>query len=259
MRAAVPAARRVEVLVNTHANGDHCFGNQLVEGAVIVASRACAEEMRSLPPSVLAALMRSAGDLGAAGGFLREAFGAFDFEGITLTPPGETFEGRHTCRLGDTRVNLIEVGPAHTRGDVLVEVPRDRVVFTGDILFADAHPVIWEGPIGNWIAACDVLLGMDVDVVVPGHGPVSDRGGVRALRDYLAYIAREARARFDAGMPAREAARDISLSDYASWGDPERIAVNVATLYREFGDTGPEPTVIELFGWMAELARDRSH
>lgn len=257
MRAAVPAARRIDVLVNTHANGDHCFGNQLVEGAVIVASRACAEEMQALPPAVLAALMRSAGELGPAGAFLREVFGAFDFEGIALTPPGETFVGRQTRWLGDTRVELIEVGPAHTRGDVLVEVPRDRVVFTGDILFADAHPVVWEGPIGNWIAACDTLLGMDVEVVVPGHGPVADKASVRALRDYLAYIAREARARFDAGLPAREAARDISLADYAAWGDPERIAVNVATLYREFGDPGPAPTPIDLFGWMAELARDR--
>jgi glyoxylase-like metal-dependent hydrolase (beta-lactamase superfamily II) len=257
MRDAVPAARRIDVLVNTHANGDHCFGNELVEGAVIVASRACAEEMALLPPAVLAALMRSAGDLGAAGAFLREAFGAFEFEGITLTPPGETFEGRQTRRLGDTQVNLIEVGPAHTRGDVLVEVPRDRVVFTGDILFVDSHPVLWEGPIGNWIAACDTLLAMDVDVVVPGHGPLTDASGVRALRDYLVYIEREARARFDAGLPAREAARDISLADYASWGDAERIAVNVATLYREFGDPGPAPTPIELFGWMAELARDR--
>lgn len=86
-------------------------------------------------------------------------------------------------------------------------------MFTGDILFVDAHPVVWEGPIGNWIAACDRLLGMDVDAVVPGHGPLTDARGVTALRDYLAYIAREARARFDAGLPAREAARDISLSD----------------------------------------------
>ena len=257
MRDAVPAAGTIDVLVNTHANGDHCFGNELVDGAVIVASRACAEEMTELPPAALAAMLENADSMGAAGAFFAEIFGAFDFAGVTLTPPTETFEGRQTRQVGDKRVELIEVGPAHTRGDVLVHVPDDRTVFTGDILFIEGHPIIWEGPIGNWVKACDAMLAMDVETIVPGHGPITDHAGVRALREYLVYIEAEARARFEAGLPVKEAARDISLADYASWGDAERIAVNVATLYREFGDTAPPPSVVDLFGWMAELARDR--
>lgn len=257
MRDAVPAAASIDVLVNTHANGDHCFGNELVEGAVIVASKACAEEMGALPPSALAALMKNADEMGPAGAFFRQVFGPFDFEGITLVLPSETFEGRQVRKVGDKQVHLIEVGPAHTRGDVLVYVPADRTVFTGDILFVGGHPILWEGPIGNWVKACDTILDMDVESVVPGHGPITDGDGVRALREYLVYIEGEAKARFDAGMPVREAARDISLSDYASWGDAERIAVNVSTLYREFGDPTPAPNALEFFGWMAELAGDR--
>jgi glyoxylase-like metal-dependent hydrolase (beta-lactamase superfamily II) len=251
MRDAVPAARSIDVLVNTHANGDHCFGNELVEGAVIVASQACAEEMGELPPAALAALLKNADAMGPAGAFFAEVFGPFDFDGITLTPPTETFQGRQVRRVGDKEVVLIEVGPAHTRGDVLVHVPADRTVFTGDIIFVGGHPIFWE------VKACDRLLAMDVDSVVPGHGPITDASGVRAVRDYLTYIEGEARARFEAGMPVREAARDISLVDFASWGDAERIVVNVSTLYREFGDPAPAPNAVDLFGWMAELARDR--
>lgn len=257
MRDAVPAAAAIDTLVNTHANGDHCFGNELVDGAVIVASRACAEEMAELPPAALAAVKKNAAALGPGGEFFARVFGPFEFEGITLTPPTETFEGRASRRVGDKQVDLYEVGPCHTRGDVIVHVPADRTAFTGDILFIDGHPILWEGPVGNWVAACDRLLAMDLAVIVPGHGPITDARGVRALREYLVYIEREARARFEAGMPAREAARDISLSDYASWGDAERIAVNISTLYREFGDPSPPPNAVELFGWMAELARDR--
>jgi cyclase len=257
MRDATPAARRIDVLVNTHANGDHCYGNELVAGAVIVASRACAEEMGAVPPALLAALVRGADDLGEAGAFVRQIFGAFDFEGIALTPPTETFEGLQLRRVGDKEVRLLEVGPAHTRGDVLVHVPADRVVYTGDILFVDAHPVVWEGPVANWVRACDAILAMDVETVVPGHGPVTDLAGVRALREYLLYVEREARARFDAGLSLRDAARDIPLGDYAGWGDAERIAVNVASLYREFGDPSPPLGPLELFGLMAELARGR--
>src|ERR1700730_5526814 len=54
LRAAVPAASRIGTLVNTHANGDHTFGNQLVDGAQIIASRRCAEEMKERPPGELA-------------------------------------------------------------------------------------------------------------------------------------------------------------------------------------------------------------
>src|SRR5215471_20420499 len=170
MRRAVPATARIDVLVNTHANGDHCYGNELVAGARIVASKACAEEMGQVPPSMLAALVKNADSLGEAGAFFRRAFGAFDFEGIVPTPPTETFAGELALRIGDKAVRLLEVGPAHTRGDVLVEVPGDGVVYTGDILFIDGHPIMWEGPVGNWIRACDAICAMRPRVVVPGHG-----------------------------------------------------------------------------------------
>ncbi|MFP6837154.1 MAG: MBL fold metallo-hydrolase, partial [Pseudomonadales bacterium] len=148
-------------------------------------------------------------------------------------------------------------GPAHTAGDVLAYVPKERLIFTGDILFIEGHPILWAGPIANWIDACDYMLSLELENVVPGHGPITDKRGVQAVRDYLTYIRDEARKRFDANMPAEEAALDISLTDFDSWGDAERIAVNVAVLYKEFaGD--PEPTsVTQLFALMAKLHKAR--
>ncbi len=149
----------------------------------------------------------------------------------------------------------MHVGPAHTPGDALVHVPADKVVFTGDILFIEGHPIMWEGPVGNWIEACERIIAMDVETVVPGHGPITDKKGVTAVRDYLAYTRDEARKRFDAGLGAFDAARDIDMSDYDSWGDGERIVVNVATLYKEFsGETTPNDAAA-LFGQMAALAK----
>ena len=77
------------------------------------------------------------------------------------------------------------------------------------------------------------------------------------MRDYLIYIDREARKRFDAGMSAEEAAFDISVADYSSWSDGERIAVNVDSLYREYRGDHSEPDVPALFGRMARLYKDR--
>ncbi|HYA34037.1 MAG TPA: MBL fold metallo-hydrolase [Candidatus Binataceae bacterium] len=259
MRRANPAAARIGTLVNTHSNGDHCFGNELVTGAEIIASKPCAEEMaHDGGAKMLAELKRNAATFGEGGAFFARIFAPFDFEGINLAMPTVTFEGEIERRVGAKRVRIIQVGPAHTRGDTLVYLPDDKIVFTGDILFINGHPIIWAGPVGNWIKACDLMLSLDVDVVVPGHGPLTDKRGVASVKGYLEYIAREARKRYDAGMPIFEAARDISLADYSSWGDAERIVVNTASLYREFSDGKAQiPGVLELFGMMAQLDRDR--
>lgn len=254
MRDAVPQARDIGTLVNTHANGDHCHGNELVSGARIIASSASAAEMSELPPEALAAIMDVAKDMGPAGAYLIHCFGEFQFKGIQHTPPTETFDGEMALQVGDKPVRLIEVGPAHTRGDVLVHSPADSTVFTGDILFIEGTPIMWQGPVGNWIRACHLIEGMEVEHIVPGHGPITDKRGVKAVREYLEYVRDQARTRFDAGLGAREAALDIELHEYSAWSEPERIAVNVDSLYREFSGEQAATDIVELFERMAELA-----
>ncbi len=245
----------LSTLVNTHANGDHCWGNELIEGAEIVASKTCREEMLTeLRPEMLAGLMKAEG-LGRGADYLRERMRPFDFEGITVTPPTRVFEGRLELDVAGTTVDLIEVGPAHTGGDVIVHVPAARTVFTGDILFVDGTPIMWRGPVGNWIRACDLILELDPEVIVPGHGPLTDRRGVEQMKDYLTTIADEARKLFDEGVPAEEAARRMAGGRFASLPDRERIAVNVDTLYREFrGELGASADIMALLDLMAELA-----
>jgi glyoxylase-like metal-dependent hydrolase (beta-lactamase superfamily II) len=258
MRRSVPAARSIATVVNTHSNGDHCNGNSLLPEAEIVATEAAAEEMPHESPALMVEYCRAAPALGEMGAFFTHCFGAFDFEGITQRLPTRTFCGQLVLEVGDKRVELEQVGPAHTRGDTLVRVPADGLVFTGDILFIEGHPIMWAGPVGNWIAACEKILEWDVNTVVPGHGPVTDKRGVRAVRDYLRYVRDEARKRFDAGMSPYEAAMDISLSDYSSWGDAERIVVNVDTLYREFSGSVGSADVAAMFDLMARVRRQRA-
>jgi glyoxylase-like metal-dependent hydrolase (beta-lactamase superfamily II) len=256
MRRATRAAEHIGTLVNTHANGDHCYGNSLVGGATIVASRACAEEMAQVTPALLAGMVANADAMGPAGAFFKRAFGPFEFDGIEVALPDRTFEGRLELHVGRKAVELLEVGPAHTKGDVLVHSPSDRAIFTGDILFIGGTPIMWHGPVANWIRACERIEALDVDHVVPGHGPVTDRSGARAVREYLSFVRDEARRRFDAGLTVEQAARDIALGEYRNWLDRERIAVNVDTLYREFSGGGAPSNPGSLFALMAELARD---
>ena len=258
MRASVPAAARIGALVNTHANGDHCYGNQLVADARIIASRASAAEMDELPPAAMVRVIENAKALGPGGEFLARIFSPFEFHGIRHTPPTETFDGELRLRVGAKEVVLFEVGPAHTRGDVLVWLPSERVLYTGDILFIKGTPIVWAGPVSNWIAACERIAKLDAEVIVPGHGPLTDTKGALEVRDYLVHVSARAREAYDAGLSPADAARELPLGEFAAWGDSERIAVNVNTLYREWsgGAQGPA-NAIELFGLMAELAKRR--
>jgi len=255
--ASPTAASSIDVLVNTHANGDHTYGNELVHGAEIIASKACAEELAEMPPQMLADLLKAAPDMGDLGAYLSSIFGRFKFDGITLTPPTRTFEKRLDLTVGSQEVRLIEVGPCHTRGDVMVYVPGERVLFSGDILFIGGTPIMWTGPVGNWLKACDLIMDLDVDVIVPGHGPICDKQGVRATKDYFEWLTAEARKRYDAGMTAAEAASDIQPGVYASWSDPERIAINIDALFREFANDASPANPIALFSQMATLAKGK--
>jgi len=240
----------VTTVVNTHANGDHCYGNERVANAEIIASKSAAEEMAHVPPAMLAALNKAPGEVGE---LFRRFFGDFDFDGITFTPPTRTFEGRLDVDVAGRVVELIEVGPAHTNGDVIVHVPDAKVVYTGDILFINGTPIVWAGPLENWIAACDLISALGAEVVVPGHGPVTDLAGVAQVRDYLSYILREASVRQDAGMDAFDAARDIALGDFAAWGEFGRVCVNVDTVYRSRDAQHRSPDVVEQFRRMAAI------
>jgi len=244
------AAAPLASVVNTHANGDHCYGNQLVRGVEIIASERAAHEMTEVPPAMLAALNAAPGELGD---LFRSFFGEFQFEGIELTLPTRTFVGRLDIQVGGRAIELIEVGPAHTTGDVIAYVPDSKTVYTGDILFIGGTPIVWAGPLSNWVAACDLMLTMAIDTVVPGHGPLTDKTGILEVRDYLTFVETEATARFEAGMDAWDAARDIALDRFGSLGQAGRISVNVDTVYRCLDPDHVSPNIVEQFKQMAEL------
>jgi glyoxylase-like metal-dependent hydrolase (beta-lactamase superfamily II) len=252
----ITGSRPIRTVVNTHANGDHCYGNQLVTGAEVVASAASAAEMDAVPPSTLEAMM-SARFGEPLDSYLQHAFGPFAFAGIEPPKPDRTFEGTLELEIGGRPVELIDVGPAHTAGDVLVHLPDAGVIFTGDILFIGGTPIVWDGPIANWLDACQRIVDLGCEVIVPGHGPLTDADGVRAVARYLEFVRDEATRRHAAGMSSAEAARDIDLGEFGEWTDVERIAINVDAVYREIDPSHRSPGVIELFRRMAELHRDR--
>lgn len=255
-RAWKAPARRV---VNTHHNGDHCWGNQLFSSAEIIGHRLCAAAFGKERPDAMQALRDSGGFGDAALAGFAKALAAFDFSGIELTPPTTLIDDRMDLDLDGVAVHLLYVGPAHTAGDVIVHLPEQKVVFAGDVLFRLCTPIGWEGTFDNWLQALDRIIAFDPQVIVPGHGPLCGVEGAREMRAYLEYVRRESNRFFDAGLSALEAAKRIDLGPYGGWTEPERIMFSVERAYRERrGEPFDAPIdVAAMAQGMHELRADR--
>jgi glyoxylase-like metal-dependent hydrolase (beta-lactamase superfamily II) len=223
-------ARRV---VNTHHNGDHCWGNQLFPGAEIIGHRACAAAFGCEQPSFMQMLRNAGASEDVMLRDLARKLEDWDFTGIELHPPTTVFDERLSLDLDGLHVELISVGPAHTAGDVLVHLPTERIVFTGDVLFRLCTPVGWDGTYDAWIAALDEIVRLDPVVIVPGHGSLCGVEGPKEMKAYLQYVRAEANRFFDAGLSVLDAAKRIDLGPYASWTEPQRVVFQVERAYRE--------------------------
>jgi glyoxylase-like metal-dependent hydrolase (beta-lactamase superfamily II) len=258
--APVTAGAPLATLVNTHANGDHHFGNAVaapVGGPVeVVASAACAAEMTELGPDLLASLNADPTEVGE---LFRSFFGEFHFDEVELRLPDRTFSDRLRVDVGGRTVELVELGPAHTQGDVVVHVPDASTVFTGDLLFHGGTPIVWAGPLSNWVAACDAIVAMAPETVVPGHGQLATLDAVRSAREYLVWVEASATEAHAAGVDpwdaAQQLARELGTTPgrFDQWGEFGRLAVNVEAVYRELDPAAQGSDVVTLFQHMAAI------
>jgi cyclase len=279
--APLTAQAPIETLVNTHSDGDHWWGNQELAGVEIVATEAAAAVMASQSPAemkrfgALARALRLAGslpvpyprraDVATIGAYAGEALQPFAFDGIRLVPPTLTFSGELDLDVGGRRVRLIEVGPAHTPGDLIAWVPDAKVAIAADILFVGVTPITWAGPIAGWVAALELLLELGAERFVPGHGPVCGADEAQRLIDYWRWLDRRASGQLEAGRSVAETARELVLGEeivargFAAWLGPERALVSIRTIdaHRRQVAKLPGPReLLDAFFRMALLARD---
>lgn len=235
-------------LINTHSHPDHTGGNRLFEGAEIIAHELCREEMArapaarsgSGPPRALGPIPMTEGiermfatiaaDNGRHIPLPSTTFGTQAGRAVGLADVTETM----TLRYGKTEARLLYYGPAHTFGDTMIYFPDHKLLFAGDVGFFYSTPLAGGGKVGSWLRVIDKVNELDVETIVPGHGPPGGKRELDDVREYLEFVRARAREAYDAGLTAPQAVEKLDLGPYAKWLDAERIHANVAVLYREF-------------------------
>ncbi|MDY6856876.1 MAG: MBL fold metallo-hydrolase [Thermodesulfobacteriota bacterium] len=219
--------RPVKFLINTHSHGDHIWTNHYFSEAKTICHSKCREKTNE--------------DIQTDPRSYEAVFPGLLLDGAKVTLQDVTFEKRLTLYQDDRKIELIYPGPSHTTGDVFIYLPNERIVFCGDLLFYQCTPLAFMGYIQGWIITLEFLANLEADIYVPGHGPITNKQGVKESQEYLIHITEEAKIHFDAGMSELEAAKDMNLGKFTKWADPERIVLNVKRLYSEF--RGEEPAI----------------
>jgi cyclase len=246
-------------LVNTHHNGDHCWGNQLFKGSEIIGHKLCAEAMQrdAKLPGMLHMGITSPENFPSDMKWFLDDISQLDFSGIQITPPNVFVEDRMDLDLDGFPCQIIYVGPAHTADDLIVYLPEHGMLFGGDLLWNGCTPIRWEGTHAKWLESIDMVLSFNPKVVVPGHGPLCGVEEIKQLRSYLEYVFTQSRRLYDEGLTPLEACKKIDLGPYVDWTQPERLVFNVSRAFVEFrGDPWNTPTnALDLIAQGAQLRK----
>ncbi|GAA0405839.1 MBL fold metallo-hydrolase [Streptomyces luteireticuli] len=224
LRDAVAAsgAPAPSLVVNTHHHGDHTYGNGVfaADGATIIGHAGCREQTL------------------AVGHQLHAIWPWVEYGDVHITPATLTYTDSLTLHIGDTEVRLFHPGPAHTVGDTVVWLPEQRIVFTGDLIFNGGTPFIPFGSLDGSLRALELLRELDAEVVVPGHGQVTDPGVFDTVERYLRFVEGLAAAGRAAGRSPLEVAREADLGGFAELKESERL---VGNLHRAYADAEGVP------------------
>jgi cyclase len=255
--AAVDAlvGKPVRILVNSHYHSDHTYGNGVFPASTLIVAAPATRQVlveegaegieadKAELPGFLDQLRKdlasapddAARQVIASRIILHESL-IESIDEVVARPPDVTFEGRMTFHGSARSAQLITYGLGHTEGDVFLYLPDDRIVFTGDLLFAKSHPYLLDSAPEAWRGALNKMLTFDFETVVPGHGEVTGADDIRAQRDYLDAIEALVQKVIAGGGTADDAAGLAVPPEYAAWDGLRRFPDSTRFLFERLSE-----------------------
>lgn len=155
-------------------------------------------------------------------------------DGTKLFFPDTVLNGDETLVIDGLTLQFIHPAHAHTKGDLVIYLPEEKILLPGDVLFHLRTPGFQDAsPLGN-LATLQQLIKLDFNKVVPGHGPVTDKTGVLNMIEYVSLLHNEVKKYYDLGLSDFEMKDRIDVKQFASMsGFNERFGINVNRMYLE--------------------------
>lgn len=167
----------VKLVINENGQGHAMLGNAYwaEQDVAILAHVDAAEEFEDRGPQILARM---------------ETYNKDKSAGTVLQGPSETFEEERLIEMGRFRIEVKNLGPAHSPGDIVVWLPEQSLVISGDMAFHERLlPIFDDTDTAGWLESWEVFEALDATYVIPGHGHPTNMDQVRRYtRDYLVYL-----------------------------------------------------------------------
>ena len=230
-KAMEVAGSKPLLFTTTHFHPEHAFGTQAFKGhATILTNTTQAVEMQEKGVAYLNMFRHLGPDAAKA------------LEGVELVMPDETYQGEKTLDLGGKQVVLRELTGGHTRGDQIIFLPHEQVLFTGDLVENHSFPIFsdQDASLNRWIEELAFLMQLSPATVVPGHGELGNVELMQEVQDLLIFVREEVNRRIKGGQTLdlidQEVARSIK-ERYHEWGNDLWIPFEIRNAYAELTRT----------------------
>ncbi|MDX9752650.1 MAG: NAD(P)-dependent oxidoreductase [bacterium] len=221
----------IRLLLNTHVHGDHVLGNGVfsAEGAVITAQQNTREAWPLLREEYKSWISRNP-----------------RFQDSSFVEPSQYFDTHLVIEDSQRRVEFLYYGHAHTRGDVVVYLPNEKILFTGDVCVNGAYNYLGQCYLTSWIDVLDALAELDIQTVCPGHGPSAGKDLLNTQARYLEALQDQVQSAIDEGKPLEEILTTIHIPFYKEWTGVEPPKANIELVYHFLTGFHMSPELIDL-------------
>jgi glyoxylase-like metal-dependent hydrolase (beta-lactamase superfamily II) len=207
------SSKPVKFVFDTHHHGDHSYGNAVWTqmGAVTIAYQGVADELKRYEPARWQATAKQRKDVG-------------ELNRTAPEPPQQTFtDSPHVMTDGTRRVEFRFFGWAHTRGDGFVYLPAERVLCTGDAIVNGPYNYTADGNIGNWPKVVDAAMKLNVEHVLPGHGPAGGKEVMAGQRAFMIELHKAVSAAVQKGKKLDDLVKTEGGKQIAALQLPDRV------------------------------------